>query len=83
MAEVVEFPPQNVNTPIVSSADEATIASQYLVEAFKNPIPNASFATINEIHHTSLIKLAELFNVFPKVAEQQSTNRNNGRRCEV
>ena len=64
--------------PRVSSADAATLAAIYLVEALKH-----HFATINDTYHTALIKLEELFNIIPKVAYQQSTNRHNGRWCDV
>ena len=63
---------------IVSSADAATISAQNLVEALQNPSPNAPFATINDTHHETLRSLVELFNIIPKAAEQQSTNRHDG-----
>ena len=53
------------------------ISAQYLVEAFKNPTPNAPFATINYTHNAALRSLAYLFTVIPKSAEQQSINRHN------
>ena len=58
ISDIVDFLPQNVRMPRVSSADAATPAARYLVEALKSPTPNAPFATINETHHTALIKLA-------------------------
>ena len=67
----------------VLSADAATLAARYLVEALKNLTPNKPFAKINDTHHTSLRSLAEIFNIIPKVAEKQSTNRNKERRREV
>ena len=53
--------------PRVSSANAATLAARYLVEALKQPTPNAPFATINDTHHTALRNLAEIFNVISKV----------------
>ena len=53
------------------------------MEALKYPTPNATFSTINDTHHTALRNLAELFKVIPKLAQPQSTNRHNGRQCEV
>ena len=79
----MEFPPQNVIMPRVFSDDAATLAARDLVEALQNPTPNAPFATINDTHHTELINIAELFNIISKGVEQQSINRNNGRRSEV
>ena len=55
----------------MSYADAATLAAQYLVEALKQPTPNTPFSTINNTRHTTLIKLAVLFNLITKVAEQQ------------
>ena len=87
ISDVVEFPPQNVRISIVPSADAATLAAtqaaQDLVGAFKNPTPNTPFAKINYTHYIALRNLAELFSVVTKGAEQQSTNRQNGRWCEV
>ena len=70
IADVMEFFPQNVNVPRVSSADAATLAARDLVEALKHPIPNTTFSTINDIHHTALINLAELFNIITKGADK-------------
>ena len=83
IADVVDFFPQNMKMPRVSSDNAATIADRYLLEALKHPTTNTHFATINNTHHTALIYLVELFNVIPKVTEQQSTNRHNRKRCEV
>ena len=54
----MEFPPQNVNIPRVSSSDADTLAARYLVEALKHPTPNASSETINDTHHTALRNLS-------------------------
>ena len=75
--------PQNVKIPRVSSANAATLAAQYLLEAFKNPTPNVLFVKINDTHHTALRNFADLLNMMPKEKEQQSTNRHNVRWCEV
>ena len=53
------------------------------MEVFRHPIKNALFNKINYTHLTTLINLAGLLNFIPKVSEQQSTNRHNGRWCEV
>ena len=66
----------------VLSADADTLEVQYSVESLQNLTPNAPFATINNTHHTSLINMAELYNIITKSMEQQSTNRNSGRRRE-
>ena len=64
--------------PRVSSADAATLAALYLVEALKH-----HFATINDTHHIALINLSELLNIITKVADQHPINRHNRRWCEV
>ena len=63
IADVVEFPPQNVRIPRILFDDEATLATQNLVEVLQNSTPNAPFAKINDTHHTALRNLAELFNI--------------------
>ena len=83
IADVMEFSLQNVIIPRVSSAVAATLAVRNLVGSLQNPTTKAPFAKINDTHHTALRNIAELFNNIPKVAEQQSTNRHNGRRREV
>ena len=72
-----------MNIPRVSSANAATLAAQYLMEALKHPTPNAPFETINDTHHTALINLAKRINIIPKGSDQQSTNSHNGQRFEV
>ena len=69
--------------PRVSSANVDTLETWDLVEELQHPIPDGPFSTINDTHHTVLRNLAELFNIIPKVTDQQSTNSHNGRRCEV
>ena len=63
--------------PRVLSADAATLSARNLVESLLNPTPNAPFATIDDTHHAALRSLADLFNIIPKSAEQQSTKRHN------
>ena len=58
ISDFVEFPPQNVNIPRVSSSDADTLAARYLVEALKHPTPNEYSETINDTHHTALRNLA-------------------------
>ena len=81
--DVVDFFPQNLKIPRVSSAYDATLAARALVEALKHPTPNAHFAKINDTNHIALRNFAELFNLIPKLSEQQSTNRHIERRSEV
>ena len=54
----MKFSLQNVKIPRVSSSDADTLVVQDLVGALKHPTPNATFATINDTHHTALINLA-------------------------
>ena len=79
IADIVEFTPQNGIMPRMLSTDATTLSVRYLVEALQKPTPNAPFKTINDTHHTALIIMEELFNIIPKAAEKQSTNRHNGR----
>ena len=65
--DVVEFFPQNVKIPRVSSTDAAKLAVQDLVETLKQPTPNVLLATINGTHDTAMINVVKLFNVIPKV----------------
>ena len=66
IADVVEFPPQNMRMPRVLSDDTSTLSAQYLVELLQNPTPNAYVATTNNTYHTSLRNLAELLNIITK-----------------
>ena len=63
--DVVHFPPK-VKIPRVSSTDAATQVLRDLVEALKNPTPNAPLEEIHDTHHTALRHLAELFNIVTK-----------------
>ena len=72
----MESPPHNVRMLRVSSADASRLAARDLSEALQKPTPNAPSATINDTHHKALRILLELFNIVPKAAEQQLTNRN-------
>ena len=78
----MEFLPQNVKIPRVLFDHAGTLASKDLVEALQNPTPDTPFATINETNYATLRIIAELFNIIPKAAEQQSTNRHNRRHRE-
>ena len=73
--------PQHLKIPIVSFANASTLASRYLIESLQNPEQNSPLETINDTCHEVVIIMAELFNVIPKAAEQQSTNRHNVCRC--
>ena len=54
----MEFLPQNIKMPRVSYSDEDTLAVSDLMEALKHPTQNATFAKINDTHHTALRNLA-------------------------
>ena len=45
----------------------------------QKPTPNAPFTTINDTNNAVLKILTELYNIFPKSTEEQSTNRHNGK----
>ena len=68
--------------PRDSYDDAANLTVQDLVESLHKLPKNEPFSTINDTHHAALRILAELFNIIPKFAEQQSTNRHSGRRQE-
>ena len=73
----MKFSPQNVRIPSVSSANADMLAEKYSVEAFFFKHQTHLLKKVNDTHNTALINLAELFNIIPKVSEQQSTNRHN------
>ena len=53
------------------------------MEELQKSTPDALSEKINNTHNTALRSLAELLEIITKVAEKQSTNRNNGWRREV
>ena len=57
--------------PRVSSEDADTLAAQNSVEELKHLTPNSPFAKINDTYPTVLRNLEKLFNIIPKVADQQ------------
>jgi hypothetical protein len=60
-SDTVEFFPQAITMPHMSSADAATLAAQDLTHTLLHPAPAAPFATLSNTQAEAIAQLAEIF----------------------
>jgi hypothetical protein len=61
IVDTVEFFPQHVKMPHLSSQEMAIQAARELTHALRNPAPAAPFARLGHQQHEALTKLANIF----------------------